>query len=368
MAESLFPSLTKVLRKELGPSVRSNWDYNFNWPLLTVVKIKTKKFGLFDSNGRYKPLRLKLTDLTKENLSLEPHPETHVKDYESLWRRVQGVVVEERLNEVTGRVGVKRDSTDAMCPMTIVKEFVRDEDLANLRYQTIKLEQSFVDDLNMKTGEKLAFVVQRFYNEDEVRVLGKASSGGKFGATAFSFVSVSMKSQVSGIKTLIIPQNKTFGFVLQKMMLDGNTLRFGLVMFAAIQLMKRQISKLTTLAQDMIGILEGKVDVWESLAGCGHLLPKLTAVLEEGCSLTQLEEAMEHLKTGSVEVPESLVRPLLETEELCWVGSFLKSGSYMEDPGTAEVDHPPAQLEALYISVRGISVMLQATDESFCSH
>ncbi|XP_027880980.1 uncharacterized protein LOC114149374 isoform X2 [Xiphophorus couchianus] len=433
MAESLFPSLTKVLGKELGPLVRSNWDYNFNWPLLTVVKIKTKKFGLFDSNGRYKPLRLKLTDLTKENLSLEPHTQTHMKDYESLWRRVQGVVVEERLNEVTGRVGVKRDSTDAMCPMTIVKEFVRDEDLAKLRYQTIKLEQSFVDDLNMKTGEKLAFVVQRFYNEDEVRVLGKASSGGKFGATAFSFVSVSMKSQVSGIKTFIIPQNKTFGFVLQKMMLDGNTLRFGLVMFAAIQLMKRQISKLTTLAQDMIGILEGKVDVWESLAGCGHLLPKLTAVLEEGCSLTQLEEAldpipdggsqpegaaasftdlvsaaareqtealqllvcaladlpenipaaliksgpetldrimkiMEHLKTGAVEVPESLVRPLLETEELCWVGSFLKSGGYMEDPGTAEVDHPPAQLEALYISVRGISVMLQATDESFCSH
>lgn len=70
LSQSLFPSLTKVLRKELGPSVRSNWDYNFNWPLLTVVKIKTKKFGLFDSNGRYKPLRLKLTDLTKENLSL----------------------------------------------------------------------------------------------------------------------------------------------------------------------------------------------------------------------------------------------------------------------------------------------------------
>lgn len=77
---------------------------------------------------------------------------------------------------------------------------------------------------------------------------------------------------------------------------------------------------------------------------------------------------MEHLKTGAVEVPESLVRPLLEEEELCWVGSFLESGSYMKEPETPEVDDPPAQLEALYISVRGIRAMLQAEDESFCCH
>lgn len=67
-----------------------------------------------------------------------------------------------------------------------------------------KLEQSFVDDLNMKTGEELAFVVQRFYNKDEVRVLGEASSGGKFGATAFSFVSVSMKVSSQGLQARLV--------------------------------------------------------------------------------------------------------------------------------------------------------------------
>ncbi|XP_043951990.1 uncharacterized protein LOC122819370 isoform X2 [Gambusia affinis] len=433
MSETLFPSLTEVLVKDLGPSVKRNWNYNFNWPLLTVVKIKTKTFGLFDSKSRYKPLRLKLTDLTKENLSLESHTVKHMEDYQSLQHNVVELMLEGGYNEVAGRVGVKVDSKDATCKMTIMKEFVRDEDLADLRYQTIKLEQKFVDNLNMKRGEKLAFVVQRFYNKDEVQVLSKTSWGGKFGTKAFSVVSVSMECQVSGMKSFIIPQNKTFGFVLQDMKLRGNNLSFGSVMFAVLEMMKMETSKPTTLAEDMIGVLEGKLDVWKSLNSCGHLLPKLTAVLEEGCSLIQLEDAldqipgggsppegagasfldlvssvtreqtealqllvcaladlpenipaalvksgpetldrimktMEHLKTGAVEVPESLVRPLLEEEELCWVGSFLKSGSYMKEPETPEVDDPPAQLEALYISVRGIRAMLQAEDESFCCH
>ncbi|XP_016521497.1 uncharacterized protein LOC103130559 [Poecilia formosa] len=304
-----------------------------------------------------------------------------------------------------------------------MKEFVRDEDLAKLRHKTIELEQGFVDGLKMESGEKLAFVVQRFYNKDKVQVLGEASFGGIFGITAFSFVDVSDESQKSGIKSFIIPENKTFGFVLQEMQLDGNTVRFRLAMFSVTKLMGT--CKQTTLAQDMIGKLEKNVDVWQSLAGCGHLLPKLTVVLEEGCSLIQLEdtldrildgeiqpegagasfmdlvssasreqagalqllvcaladlpekipaalvksgpetldhimEIMEHLKAGAAEVPESLVRPLLEKEQLCWVGSFLKSGRYMKRPETNQDDHPPAQLVALYISVRGISEMLQA--------
>ncbi|XP_014829975.1 PREDICTED: uncharacterized protein LOC106908406 [Poecilia mexicana] len=424
MAESLFPSLTKVLGKELGPSVKSNWNYNWDWSLLTVVKIQNRKFGLFDSNNRYKPLRLKLTELSKENLCLEPQTKTHMEDYQSISRHVEGIGLGGGHDGATGRVGAKRDSKDAMSMMTVMKEFVRDEDLAKLWDKTIELQQGFVDGLKMKSGEKLAFVVQRFYNKDKVQVLGEASLGGIFGITAFSFVDVSYESQKSGIKSFIIPENKTFGFVLQEMQLDGNTLRFRLAMFSVIQSMTLSC-KLTTLAQDMIGKLEKNVDVWQSLAGCGHLLPKLTVVLEEGCSLIQLEdtldrildgeiqpegagasfmdlvsaasreqtgalqllvcaladlpekipaalvksgpetldhimEIMEHLKAGAAEVPESLVRPLLEKEQLCWVGSFLKSGRYMKKPETNQDDHPPAQLEALYISVRGISEMLQA--------
>ncbi|XP_008422988.2 uncharacterized protein LOC103474048 [Poecilia reticulata] len=422
MAESLFPSLTKVLGKELGPSVKSNWNYNLDWPLLTVVKIQNKRFGLFESNDRYTPLKLKLTDLSKENLSLEPQTKTHMQDYQTVSRHVEGIGLGGGHNEVTGRAGAKRDCTDATSRMTLMKEFVRDEDVAKLRHKTIELEQEFVESLEMKRGEKLAFVVERFHNKDEVQVLGEASYGGIFGITAFSFVDVSYKSQKSGITSFIIPENKTFGFVLQEMQLDGNTLKFGRAIFSVTMM---GILKQTTLAQDMIGKLEGKVDVWQSLAGCGHLLPKLTAVLDEGCSLIQLEdtldrildgeiqpegagasfmdlvssasreqtealqllvcaladlpeeipaalaksgpetldhimEIMEHLKTGAAEVPESLVRPLLEKQELCWAGSFLKSGRYMKKPEFNGYDHPPAQMEALYVSVRGISVMLRA--------
>lgn len=65
---------------------------------------------------------------------------------------------------------------------------------------------------------------------------------------------------------------------------------------------------------------------------------------------------MDHLKLSERGVPESMLRPLMEKEELNWVGSFLSSESCREIDPDDKSGHG-AKLEALYISVRGIHLM-----------
>lgn len=73
--------------------------------------------------------------------------------------------------------------------------------------------------------------------------------------------------------------------------------------------------------------------------------------------IRRLEEEKEELnKEEPWSLPESMLRPLMEKEELNWVGSFLSSERCREiDP--KDKSGAGAELEALYISVRGIRLM-----------
>lgn len=430
--------------KDLGNpgGMISNWDYDKNWPLLSVVKIKDIWFSRFRSNKmKYKLTRMKLTDLT-DRLFLEPKTELYAEEYENL-RHVGGEMsVEGGYNNVTCKAECGTDVVDGSGPMTLMKEYFSNEDLFQLIDMQIDVKPKYIDALKIKKGDELAFVKQRVYNKDKVKVLSMASKKGSAGIKAFEFVDVSAEIQKSGITSMIMPGNKTLAFGFETMYLRGNTLDFRRVMYS------RAADRENVPPAAIISGLEERRSVWESLAGCSRLLPSLTGILEDECDLNKLEDAlddiidgdyqppepgpvasfmdlldvstaskellealhllvcalqalpenvpaalakcdvetldgimgiMDHLKLYKPRVirrwvciqeeekdelnkeepwslPESMLRPLMEKEELNWVGSFLSSERCREiDPNYKS--GPGAELEALYISVRGIRLM-----------
>ncbi|XP_015249551.1 PREDICTED: uncharacterized protein LOC107097073 [Cyprinodon variegatus] len=201
MTKDMFPHFSKALVKTLGSSsdLISNRDLNRNWELMTLVKVKKKDHLTFLNNWkRYKPLDLKLRNIVKEDLFLEPEIEPLVKDYKNCSEVDGSVEVEGGDDKFEGKLKGHQDRIDSSSIVSFEKEQFSSKDMENLTMTTFEVDPNIVHKLKMKEGEKLAFVKQRIYNTNEIQVSTKTCKSGSFGLKLLHFFSLGFEVSSHG--------------------------------------------------------------------------------------------------------------------------------------------------------------------------
>ncbi|KAM4561564.1 uncharacterized protein V3H82_015547 [Fundulus diaphanus] len=325
----MFSRLTQEIVKSLDCGLISNDNVNYDWPLQTLVKVKYGRFPF--TKTKYTPQRATLEDVT--DLSLESDTVPFVEDFKSERHRSVGMSVGGGYEDVSGEVGGGGDTVDKASKVTLKKEFIKEDELKKLMFVQIEVDQKYVKAFKLKAREKLAFVTQRFYNEEELYILHKDSLSGSATMQLLKYLKGSAEIKKSGKISFKLPAKKVFAFVLQDVTLWGNTLEFGCMEKITMDVLFCEKAASLTICD-----CEGRIEVWDALGARSDLLPKLSEFLEDRVALDLLADALDQITDGGSQHPSH--GP---------VASFLD----LVDVSTASKD----LLEALYLLVCALAAL-----------
>ncbi|XP_035995795.1 uncharacterized protein LOC105925755 [Fundulus heteroclitus] len=323
----MFPKFTKAIVEKLSANLISNDDLNRNWELLTLVKIRKKNlFTYFDSRAKYQPLALKLSSIVDADLDLETETKMLVKDFQSFSCLDGAVEVGGGSGDVQVDVKGQMKTVDASSKVSLMSDHFRFHDLEKLTFRSMwaspwickqlhgetqtsrstsfflscrKLEQKVLDVLQLKDGEKLAFVKQRVFNTGPVHVFREASRSGSTGAKVLNLVSAGVKGGKAEKSKFTVPENKTFAFALKKLMVQD-----GVLGFSSEISYKAGSGVIASEAVLIEAGLQRNQAVLKPLAGRTDLLRGLVEVLEDRDALTLLEDTLDLVGSGEYQRPQ----------------------------------------------------------------
>uniref|UniRef100_A0A096LRD5 Gasdermin pore forming domain-containing protein n=1 Tax=Poecilia formosa TaxID=48698 RepID=A0A096LRD5_POEFO len=326
----MFAKKTKDLLKSLGAQndLIYNTNLNFQVEMFSLVKVQ-KKFvhkettysftecTIFDL---YTP-ELAPTDFAAQDFK-EPRAEILVKDFHVSSCFGGGVEVgggsTDVQVDVTGEDHVGPRIPPGLQPATQTLTF-----LLSCRM----LEQKVLDILQLKEGEKLAFVKQRVFNTGPVDVSRETSRSGSIGTKFLGFLSVGVKGEKADKYKFTVPENKTFAFALKELIIEDGVLRFSsessVRVLDIFSIYLIDLCNEISLTNSVISGLQSKQNVLTPLVGRRYLLRDLRQILEDRDALSLLEDALDQIRYGEYQRPQS--------EAVVWFMALLDVSSASKD-------------------------------------
>ncbi|XP_007542036.1 uncharacterized protein LOC103130556 [Poecilia formosa] len=203
--------------------------------------------------------------------------------------------------------------------VTLMSEHFSFHDLEELSFRTIMLEQKVLDILQLKEGEKLAFVKQRVFNTGPVDVSRETSRSGSIGTKFLGFLSVGVKGEKADKYKFTVPENKTFAFALKELIIEDGVLRFSSESSVRASTEIFHSEKVRILIEG----LQSKQNVLTPLVGRRYLLRDLRQILEDRDALSLLEDALDQIRYGEYQRPQS--------EAVVWFMALLDVSSASKD-------------------------------------
>ncbi|XP_015246556.1 PREDICTED: uncharacterized protein LOC107095099 [Cyprinodon variegatus] len=313
MTKGSFSTMTaEVIQKLDKRGLISTNSMNEQWEMQTLVKIRKRSFWDFfkfsDRKPKYTILALKLNEIVEEKIHLGSEKSLIVKDFKNSISDTFRVAVTEN--------GGGQTDEESFSSLTLWSDSIRQEDLSVLiRGKGLKLVGGIEKKLNLKEGERLAFVTDRVYNTNSVEF--KSNTSNPF------FAFFDSKSDVS----FTVPENTVFAFGLQEVTLDNGslnikpenkivseTLHSANVHMAGEALMPGEALR-PALPVHVIYIhpiveIKGKEKNLKPLADVQEatrrsLMKSLTEILEDKEALTLLEDTLDECADDEYQPPQS---------------------------------------------------------------
>ncbi|KAM4719722.1 uncharacterized protein FYW61_015424 isoform 2-T2 [Anableps anableps] len=307
----MFAAETKALVKITGAEedLISNCNLNKKMDILTLVRVKR---GTIFQYPTYKPMNITLPELMEEkDFSPELEEKVLVNDFKT-WIETSGSGKLKGGHEVVGEADISAnyDSVDGLSEsVSINKKKVNLSDVRS-KFSGRRINEGTLNLLKLKEKHTLAVVYETVYNSGPVTIIRKGKKDGCISASFHKMANLVFKGNSKEDTTFTVPENSTFAFSLVEVLLKDGTMEISLESWSH----KRRGLSHDGINSEMIQQVRDGIEMKEVLLKPLEKLPELTRrdllkglqdVLEEGNTLSLLEELLDQSSKGESERPPS---------------------------------------------------------------
>ncbi|XP_028273152.1 uncharacterized protein LOC114443395 [Parambassis ranga] len=308
----MFAYETKAVVKNVGAreELIANDNLNHNMELLTLVRVTE---GRFWQVPKIKVMDSTLRDLLEEEFSPEIEEQVLVEDFSTMMQRSgSGSVGGSDGNLAEGEISAKADMVDGLDqPVTMIRKKAK---MNKVR----RVKKSNVQDLDLSSRDKLAFVYQTVYNSGPVKLIRKAKKEGSVSASCQKMLSLLVKGSMKEETNLTVPEKSTFAFGLREIKLEDKcqdgTLKISSEPFIPKAGLERVFCDAITDSSPILEHVKEELEMKQVLlqplaelpeSTCCELLRTLRQLLEDGDALSQLEQTLDRCSDGASVRPQS---------------------------------------------------------------